>query len=541
MPPRARLAFALLAVAASARLLLQVAVMPPYAGLDELFHVARLAFRAAEGRDPVDAEKSMPPYLASALYESSTGTPPNRPAVLPSFAQAGPHWPGMVQRGLRVHGEVPLEGKELLPYVERNYEAQHPALYYATHAPLATAFGPRTAAGELRTWRRASIGFALITVLATAWVGWRLFGTVGMLAGALLVSLPTWQTIVARASNDAFACAALAVAVALTAGAPDRLRGWMAEAVAWGIACAAKLYSWPLLPLLPLFWRRQRAARARRVIVTTVAAVAVVATMIELRSRTSNPLGLFLFDPVKVSAPARVPIDVAGIVKITIATGIWTSGQHGNALTALGMASYALPLAALLIAGLLAARRADPAIRPLLGLVLVGMLLFGFAQLVTLAAYLRQAIAAGEALPAGGKEGWYWYTLAPLVIGIGLAAALRGLQSRWRVLLLALVLLIAGWDVVISEGALFRDYAGMTSPATPSVLFRWGSSASAATLFDERLAALTVDPLSSAATGLRVVHLLALAALTMLVLRESRRSADGSGEDPLRVSVREEP
>ena len=50
--------YALLAIAAAARLLLQMAALPPYAGLDEIYHVARLVFVAQEGRNPTIDEKT---------------------------------------------------------------------------------------------------------------------------------------------------------------------------------------------------------------------------------------------------------------------------------------------------------------------------------------------------------------------------------------------------------------------------------------------------------------------------------------------------
>ena len=37
--------------------------LPPYAGLDEVYHVARLAFVRAEHRNPTTSESSIPPYL----------------------------------------------------------------------------------------------------------------------------------------------------------------------------------------------------------------------------------------------------------------------------------------------------------------------------------------------------------------------------------------------------------------------------------------------------------------------------------------------
>ena len=65
----------------ASRLLLQVAAMPPYAGLDEAYHVARLAFEAAEGRSPASAEPSIPPYLKRTLDGD--------PDALPDFASLG--------------------------------------------------------------------------------------------------------------------------------------------------------------------------------------------------------------------------------------------------------------------------------------------------------------------------------------------------------------------------------------------------------------------------------------------------------------------
>src|SRR5207244_4576854 len=104
----------------------------------------------------------------------------------------------------------------------------------------------RTQMSELRFWRFASVIFALGIVMATARMGATLFGARGIAAAALLVSLPTWLTLVVRASNDAFACALLALALAITASAPARILGVAAEAIACTLALAAKLYTWPV-------------------------------------------------------------------------------------------------------------------------------------------------------------------------------------------------------------------------------------------------------------------------------------------------------
>lgn len=453
---RRSILYVLLAVAAGARLLLAVAAMPPYAGLDERYHVARLAFVAHEHRQPSSRELSFPRYLSH-----------------------------VAKLGERVVAQPNAD----MAYVTSNYEAQQPSLYYALAAPLRAS----TDLGELRAWRLLSALFGLVVVLATATMLERWLGTRGILAAALIVSFPTWITLVVRAGNDAIACALLAVALALTAANPKR--GWL-EALAWAGAVAAKLYTWPVAAVVPLFWWKQKAPRARIAIVMLAAMVAAGLTVADLSHRTSNPLGHFGFDKPPRSTAAPQPIAYGEMVKVAIASGIWTSGAHNDALTAAGMLLYAIPL--LLIALLATLRLPDYRLLQYVG---VAFAFFALAQLVDAAAFVRQARAAGLALPLGGKEGWYWYALAPLAIL--LFASLPKLAAAW----------IVTWDVIITEGALLQDYAGLSSPLHPSSLFRWGPWQP---LFSADLTAVAVGPLASQTTALRVVHLGALAALFVM-------------------------
>ena len=62
------------------------------------------------------------------------------------------------------------------------------------------------------------------------------------------------------------------------------------------------------------------------------------------------------------------------------------------------------------------------------------------------------------------------------------------------------------WDVVITEGALFPDFAGMSSPALKSILFRWGPLHAP---FTAHLDGIGVGPLAAWTTVIRVVHLAA--------------------------------
>src|SRR3989441_10836654 len=268
---RRGLLYALVMTAAAARLLLQMAALPPYAGLDEVYHVARLGFVRAEGRNPTIAEWSVPPYL----FASMAG----RPDFSAAFCVVGPKWPEVV-RSRAVIVDRPLQARVLQPYLMPNYEAQQPSLYYTLFARLAPV---RTPMFELRVWRFLSLLFALVIVAATAFIGERWFGPAGILAGALAVSLQTWLTLVVRASNDAFACALLAVAVAVSASAPRSPYG---EAVAWAAALAAKLYTWPVALVLPLFWRQQRAHRDRVSLVMIACALSAALTISDLSTRT---------------------------------------------------------------------------------------------------------------------------------------------------------------------------------------------------------------------------------------------------------------
>ena len=481
---RRGLLYALVMTAAAARLLLQMAALPPYAGLDEVYHVARLAFVRAQGRNPTIFEWSVPPYL----FASMAG----RSDFSAAFCVVGPKWPEVVH-SQAVIVDRPLQARVLKPYLMPNYEAQQPSLYYSLFARLAPL---RTPMFELRVWRFLSVLFALIIVAATAFIGERWFGPAGILAGALVVSLPTWLTLVVRASNDAFACALLAIAVVVSASAPRSPYG---EAIAWAAALAAKLYTWPVALVLPLFWRQQRAHRDRVSLVMIACALSAALTISDLSTRTRNPLGLFAFDTAAGHAAA---IRYGEMLKIWIATLAWTSGQHWDALTPLAIALYLGPILALVVIAQSPSSAASRHLLPASGakpLVSAAIISFAIAQVINAAAYAR---GASTGLPAGGKEGWYWYALVPILVPALLAPALK----RWR----AITFWIVAWDILITEVALFHDFSGASSPAHPTLFFRWGPWHLP---FTAHLEGIAVGPLVGALVMLRIIHVAALFAL----------------------------
>ncbi|HKS21448.1 MAG TPA: hypothetical protein VJZ76_01520, partial [Thermoanaerobaculia bacterium] len=366
-----RTAYTLLLAAAAVRLLIQVEAMPPYAGLDELYHVARLAFVLEEHRNPRMGEASVPPDLEATLERKWD--------AVPSFAllQADWHAPAVRDRAVTPR-----------PYVRANYEAQQPSLYYSLIAPLARLF-PRTVLTQLRAWRYASVVFALIAIAATATIGERWYGGAGIVAAALVAFLPTWETLVTRASNDAFACALVAVAVAVSSraerGSPRR-RGFLAplgmtlaEAILWALAIAAKLYTWPLAIALPFFWRWQRASRWRIAIVIAACVASAALTMSDLASRTGTAIGVHF-------TLAGRALSVVDLAKVTIASAAWTSGEHWDALRPIGIALYALPIVAAIA---VSARRRD-----LLALAAAVLAAFALAQTVNFVKSAR--VGGGE-------------------------------------------------------------------------------------------------------------------------------------------------
>lgn len=509
-------------LAAAARLLLQLAVMPSYAGLDELYHVAYLAFRAQEHRSPTSGERSVPLYLMGSLA--------NWPDALPAFGDTGKGWPQLVRERRTIRVDRPLAAAEMRTYVVKNYEAQQPALYYAAAAPLVGLLPARTALRELLLWRGLSALFALAAIIAVAVIGWRCAGRAGLLAALLLVSLPTWLTLVVRASNDAAACALLAWALALTLSASRRRSIWLLEGVLWAAALATKLYAWPVLPAAVVAWRVQRAPRSRWVIVGGLAVVSIAVTAIELASRTGNPLGLFAFQPAAASHAMPQPIDYAGMLKVFIATLAWTSGAHFNALTPLGVALYLLPLLLILSLSARGLRR-----QPLL-IAGTAIAAFALAQIVVAAAYIGLARAAGEAMPHGGKEGWYWYALAPLLVGVVLSGSLREMQRRPPLLIIACLWIVA-WDIALSEGALFQDFAGLSDPFHSGLLVRWAPGALPfSSSVAAGLARTSLTSLVAAAPVLRLIHVLGML-LIMLATFMNGSSVHGTlASEPLEAA-----
>jgi hypothetical protein len=199
-------------------------------------------------------------------------------------------------------------------------------------------------------------------------------------------------------------------------------------------------------------------------------------------------------------------ISISEIVRVTIASAAWTSGQFNDALRPVAIAAYLGPIVLIL---LLAVRRrgSGPAGKTPALLAFAALGAFTLAQTYNVIACVL-AKRGGNPIPIGGKEGWYWYVLVPVVIPALLMPAL----ARWR----AAAWWLVAWDVVITEVALFHDFAGTSSPMHGSLLFRWGPLQLP---FAAQLGDIGVGPLAAWTTAIRIVHLAAFFSLESLLQR----------------------
>jgi hypothetical protein len=499
-----------LLVAGGARLALEVLAMPPYAGLDEGFHVARASFVAATSHNPTRDENSVPLYLARSM-----GGDPSAPW---DFAMLGPRWPEAVSERREGWPNPPVSSRDGLSMVAKNYETQQPSLYYSVLGRLLRMFPGRGQIGELMFLRGWAVGFALLGVAAAAGLAARLYGAAGFMAAGFLVMAPAWLTLVCRSGNDAMAFAAGAVALALTLRRQTSPVGVAAEATAWSVAVAAKLTVWPLAAAVVLAGDRLHRSRMRTLIVAAATLAAAGLTVMDLEGRTGSFPGYqVLTGKAAATTSPHGGIDFVKAADVFVASAIWPGAQHGDALKGKAMFVYAGVFVGICSVGFLSSRRRLRLRRLLLAV----LLLFGIAQAGHAWSFLREAARAGLPLPIAGFEGWYLWTLAPVLVAMLLAPALSGLRRRPVLLVLVGAWLLA-WDLLIHEGALYRAYAGLTSPAREGFLFRWGPlPGTTHGLGDLAILSASGAPLGALVT-LRSLHVAATAVLIVLVIRRMR-------------------
>ncbi|HTR01859.1 MAG TPA: hypothetical protein VMN82_01590 [Thermoanaerobaculia bacterium] len=512
-----------LAAAAAARLLLQVLAMPPYAGLDEGFHVARVSFVAVSGHQPAASELSVAGYFSRSFN--------GLPGAVPAFGTLREKWPEALAARPLGWSDVPLDRAAKAAFVATNYQAQQASLYYALAAPLDRVLGT-SQLRELLVLRLPAVPLGVVTVLATGLFAAGLWGPPGFLAGLFLVATPTWITLVARAGNDALACAALAVGVLLSSRPGGGWGSRVGEAGAWAIAIATKLYAWPAALLLPLLWPGG-SSRGRRLFVGGAAAVSAALTALDLAARTGTPSGKF---ELWSGGGASLSFETLGrlarlpwpqYAKVFVGSAIWTSGAHFNFLRGPALGLFLLPW--LLLGGVaLVSLRQIP--RRRLALLAAAAASFAAAELAQSWGALQQELAAPRSAGTAGLAGWYVHALDPIWVGVGVGFAVTSSVRRgWRWLPAVALAGAFAADLFVTEGALLTDYAGLSSPTAPGPFFRWGGGDPWDALVRLGRYGLWL-PSPWLAVGLRLVQAAAFAAVTAAARRSpgpSRARAAG--------------
>lgn len=510
-PHRSLTLLLLVFAAAFSRLLLQAVAMPPYAGLDEAYHVARAWFVSHEGRNPSRVEPSIPKYL-----ERSIETEPSAPW---SFAALGPRWPEAVatRRSPWPNPRIEVDGGTLFAGV--NYQAQHPSAYYSLAGAALSLAPGRRQLDELLLLRVLSALLGALGVVSAALIGARIYGRPGLLGGALLGSFPTWITLVGRTANDPLAIAAAGFAIFLALRRRGGLGSTLLEACLWSLAIATKATIWPLLVAIPLA-AVTRAWPVRRIgIVAGSACLSLALTTLDLQQRTGSLLGdqgLTGKQGAQSSTPGSAAIPK--MMKVFVASAIWPGAQHGNALTVFGMAAFTLPLIILLGGMALRRLRRVRELPMLLGV--CGA--FAIAQGVHAWGFIREAVHHGRPEPLGGFEGWYLWSLGPLVLPLLVGWAFRLPRGRtvWPVLF---VVWTVAWDIGIHEGGLFRDYSGETTPASRSLVFRWGHEQEGIGRADRLVLMSAAGMPDGVRYALRLTNVASLAGIVLLTLRTPLR------------------
>ena len=481
----------LLAVVAFSRLLLQLQQMPLYAGLDEAFHVARFSFSAAQNREPNAKEPSVPPYIVHSIAIDGV--------TAPSFAAARSGWASL--RGQQF-SDPAIDWTLQDFYVYRNYEAQQPSLGYVVERPLLRMiWSRRTPSRELFCLRLFALLCAGAIIFFTALIAERIIGPAGLFIAALLVEIPNWMTLVLRASNDGLACALIAVALYLSLR--PRRAEWL-EAFVWALACAVKLYAWPIagsVLILRMVRREWRSAAISFAAITATVAV----TMFDLRARTGSVLGLQEFHSSHSFSSLRWQ-SIRELQRTFFVTAAWMPGEHGNLLGEKAAWFFLAPSLALILLTLIRVRGVHPQRFTFTLLVFAA---FVAAQSIHLVGFLTEERV--DARLRGGAEGWYLYALSPLVFGLLIPTAVST-STRRQLWLASTAVWFSAWDLRLNEFGLFRDWNGCSGPSPEGRFLRW-----------------TVQPPFGAWCGLsastivwRAIGWMALAILGFLVLRMSR-------------------
>jgi hypothetical protein len=428
----------------------QVAMTPVGEGMDVYGHLAYLAFMQREGRAPRPGEPSVPADVR-ALREACFG---------PDYVCPGAYrdWRALDEAQRHARREAALVPRPGAPYVEPNYQVQHPPLYYRLLRPLYGQLSGRPFDRQVLWLSLASLAVAALAIPAIYVALAAVLPSSGaFLLTGVVVWFPNLMPFLGRVTNDtlAFPIAACLVVVLLRRG--PRMRDVAVAGALLGAGLYVKTYFAAMAPAA-LAWaavaprgtpaRLSIDLRRAAVFLSVVAAFAApllawnLATtghllpLLEAQLTADLGIGrkllaLFLVEPYWF---------LAGLARNFVWVGYWSFVSPSY----LFYAPAALPAVALLLARPWARWRACSAPLWPQALLLLGF----FAGMWWHAALFRlDAVARGLDVHSG-NEGYYANVLLPavvLLVAVPLHAA-WGTRRLGRIAAIALLATIA-WNL----------------------------------------------------------------------------------------------
>ena len=243
---KGRLLLALIVAVYVLRLAAQLAVTPLGEGLDFFSHLAYIVFMVEQGRPPVPDEQAVPDWVARLAAEVPGPDDASKPVTYRSWAALDEA--ERAQRRAALNGDTTTAA-----YITRNYQSQHPPLYYWLLGGVYRLFP----AGLTLDARVYWLGLVSVALSALALPGiyqtlrLHLDETPALLAVLALAWYPNLLPFLARISNDTLAIPLLVWGLyfCLRARVSQQRRHWVVAGGLLALACFTKTYALTLLPV----------------------------------------------------------------------------------------------------------------------------------------------------------------------------------------------------------------------------------------------------------------------------------------------------
>jgi hypothetical protein len=421
------------------------ALLPPFEGFDEIAHYSYIQQVAQTGTWP----RALGPMSAE-VEDYQRMIPGVGGASYPAFFAASPDSIQAVAKAIHAERDP---GRPWRPGVGKNWEGQHPPLYYAVLAPLWSASKGLSIYAQLFLLRGMSYLFAwgglVIATISLARRNGNSSVTPFVIIGPALwpAVFPMWFPEMARLGNDSLVLLLLALAWVVAKKAHSergRLFHFGLLGFLCGLALLTKATALPFVAALGLFliWRvwcaRDNGAALRvtgvQLLVFCLVTVAIAGWWyVENLLVVGNFVGsndIYLLDKQGgllkgLKENFSLPLTVSGF-GATVMTFLWVGTWSGVLPPRLTELPLGILLFIIVVGWILYAVR----VRRISSLNVVALLTLAFF----VAAVLKQTLVYIAWVRVNSGAAWYLHSLAPLLapfVAIGLAETARWRRARW--------------------------------------------------------------------------------------------------------------